>query len=142
MRRLLMFALVGIGLGYTSLSFGGAEGLETVFKKEAPILEQAQRPSIPKLLAPEPLAKVASDSIELKWTTIEAATAYALQVSGDPIFFHLIVNEPLYKGTSYTLKDVKLETNKNYYWRVAAIKEGNQEGTTKSLFNRSSFTIQ
>lgn len=123
-------------------AFGNDKDHTEFYPKPSPTTEIAQRPPIPKLLSPKPLAEIAASAIELKWTTVETATAYAVQLSSDPNFFNLIINEPLYKGTSYVIKDVKLEPNKNYYWRVAALKENNQPGTMKSLFNRSSFSIK
>ena len=113
-----------------------------LYQQSPPRAEKVQRPSIPKLTQPAPLSSVAAGPIELKWTKIENATAYALQVSDDPIFYNLLVNEPLYRNTSYTLSNMKWEAGKNYYWRVAAVKEDNHPGTIKSLFNRSSFTIK
>jgi len=138
MKKILVFLL----LSSFSLSHANEESFEEFYKNEPPNQALAQRPSIPKILAPPPLSEISSNTLELKWTAVETATAYALQLSADPIFFNLIVNETLYKGTSYTVKDVKLEPHKNYYWRVAALKEDNQPGTIKSLFNRSSFSIK
>lgn len=128
-------------VSYT-LVHANEEKHETFYKQSPPAAELAQRPAIPKLLSPQPLAEIShtTNTIELKWAPVEHATAYALQVSADPIFFNLLINEPLYKQTTYTIKDMKLQPNKNYYWRVAALKEDNQPGTMKSLFNRSSFT--
>lgn len=123
------------------IAFANEENIE-YYHQEKPIAENAQRPSIPKILAPTPLSLIAASSSELKWGKVEEASAYALQVSADPIFYSLLVNETLYKETSYSLKYLNLESGKNYYWRVAAIKEGNQIGTIKSLFNRSSFTAK
>lgn len=134
--------LIGLLLCLQPLAFANDEGHAELYPQPSPATEMAQRPPIPKLLAPKPLAEVSASGIELKWTAVETATAYAVQVSSDPNFFNLLVNEPLYKTTSYTIKDVKLEPNKNYYWRVAALKEDNQPGTMKSLFNRSSFSIK
>lgn len=113
-----------------------------LYHTEKPDASVALRPTIPTLSSPAPLAKVAAAGLTLQWSKVDEASAYALQVSADPIFFALLVNEPLYKETSYVFKDVKLEAGKKYYWRVAAIKEGNLPGTIKSLFNRSSFTVQ
>jgi hypothetical protein len=113
-----------------------------IYRPEKPNANAAVRPAIPKLTAPSPLASVTAGEIQLQWNKVEDATAYAVQVSADPIFFTLLVNEPLYKETSYTIKDVKFEAGKNYYWRVAAVKENNKPGTIKSLFNRSSFTVK
>ncbi len=142
--HLLRFPLTLLVSSLVSSTFAQAneESHETFYKQSPPAAELAQRPAIPKLLSPQPLAEISStaSTIELKWASVEHATAYALQVSADPIFFNLLVNEPLYKQTTYTLKDMKLQPNKNYYWRVAALKEDNQPGTMKSLFNRSSFT--
>ncbi len=148
------FTLGGIVISLLVLvapfSLKAAEGAKSEAKHEnieyyhklPPASENAQRPSIPKLVSPAPLSEVEGSNIELKWNKIEEATAYALQVSPDPIFFQLIVNEPLYKETSYKISNIKFESGKHYYWRVASVKEENQPGTIKSLFNRSSFTVK
>ena len=129
-------------LSLQPFAFANDEGHTELYPKLSPAAEMAQRPPIPKLLSPKPLAEIGMSSIELKWTSVETATAYAVQLSSDPNFFNLLINEPLYKGTSYVIKDIKLDSNKNYYWRVDALKEDNQPGTMKSLFNRSSFSIK
>jgi hypothetical protein len=113
-----------------------------IYHPHQPLATAAQRPGIPKLTAPAPLAAVNGSEIKLEWKKLDEATAYAVQLSNDPIFFNLLINEPLYKDTSLMIKDVKLESGKTYYWRVAAVKEDNQPGTIKSLFNRSSFIVK
>lgn len=102
----------------------------------------SQRPAIPKLTSPAPLATVSAGDISFSWSKVDDASSYALQISADPNFFNLIVNETIYHETSFTLKGSNLEGGKNYYWRVASLKEDNQPGTMKSLFNRSSFTVK
>ncbi len=129
-------------IAFVAISAQANEENIELYHPQQPVPNLAQRPAIPKLTAPAPLSSVNAGDIKLQWSKVEEASAYALQVSADPIFFTLLVNEPLYKETSYTIKDLKLETGKNYYWRVAAIKEDNQPGTIKSLFNRSSFTVK
>lgn len=136
-----MKSLLLATLAFFALSAQASENFE-IYHPEQPAPSTAKRPSIPKLTAPAPLASISGNEITLQWNKVEDVTAYALQVSPDPIFFNLLINEPLYKDTTYTIKDLKLETGKNYYWRVAAVKEDNQPGTIKSLFNRSSFTIK
>lgn len=125
-----------------SLSVNASDENIHLYHPEKPNTTLIQRPAIPTLSTPKALATVPAAGLTLQWAKVDDATAYALQVSTDPVFFALVVNEPLFKETSYTFKDVKLEAGKKYYWRVAAIKEGNQLGSTKSLFNRSSFTVQ
>jgi hypothetical protein len=113
-----------------------------LYHEEKPNVSLATRPGIPTLKSPAPLSKVAADGLTLEWGKVEEATAYALQISAEPNFFNLLVNEPLYKETTFTVKGLKLEPGKTYYWRVSALKEGNQPGSIKSLFNHSSFSIQ
>jgi hypothetical protein len=129
-------------IAFVAVSAQANEENIELYHPQQPAPNAAQRPGIPKLTAPTPLASVSAGEIKLQWNKVEDASAYALQVSADPIFFTLLVNEPLYKDTSYTVKDLKLESGQNYYWRVAAVKEDNQPGTIKSLFNRSSFTVK
>lgn len=132
---LTLIALIAVSAQASEVDF-------EIYHQEAPIADRAQRPAIPKLTAPTPLSVLNSGDVKLQWNKVEEATAYALQISADPIFYNLLVNETLYKETSYSTKDIQFESGKNYYWRVASIKEGNKPGTIKSLFNRSSFTIK
>lgn len=134
----LLIALVA----FSALTAQANEENIEYYHQEKPNTALIQRPAIPNLTSPAPLANVQAGSVTLEWTKIEGASYYALQVSTDPVFYSILVNEPMYKETSYSFKDVKLEAGKKYYWRVAAIKEGNQLGSTKSLFNRSSFNVQ
>ena len=127
---------------FLSLAANAAGDNIHYYHEPKPETARIQRPAIPNLSAPAPLSTVPAAGLTLQWTKVEEATAYAVQVSTDPVFFALVVNEPIHKDTSYTFKDVKLESGKKYYWRVAAIKSENQEGFTKSLFNRSSFSVQ
>ncbi|MEY4616446.1 MAG: hypothetical protein RJB66_1406 [Pseudomonadota bacterium] len=134
----LLIAFVALA----SLSAQANEGNIELYHQEKPNTAVIQRPAIPNLTSPAPLATVDAGAITLQWSKIEDASHYALQVSTDPVFYSILVNEPIFKDTSYTFKDVKLEAGKKYYWRVAAVKAGNQLGSTKSLFNRSSFTVK
>lgn len=111
-----------------------------IYHKEAPTLTRGRAPLRPKLLNPEPLKAISEMEVTLKWSPVDEADAYSLQVSDDSNFFKLIVNEPQFAQTEYNLKG--LEKDKIYYWRVAALKSENKPGSMKSLYNRSSFSTK
>lgn len=119
---------------------GGEKPKFIIFEKEAVNPANAAIPGRPKILSPEPLKVVTETDIVLKWNPVQDADAYSIQVSDDPNFFKLLVNEGLYSQTEYSFKGA--EKGKNYYWRVAALKTTNKNGSMKSLYNRSSFTVQ
>lgn len=112
------------------------------YHPEASQRDLTKRPAIPSLKSPAPLALIEGTEVTFQWLPVETATAYALQLSDDANFYNLLVNETLLKETTYTYKSAELKAGKNYYWRVAAVKENNQNGSIKSLFNRSGFTIK
>lgn len=98
------------------------------------------RPSVVKLTSPKFLAKVSGATAKLEWTAANGASAYHVQVATDPNFKWLVANELWVKGTSF--EATQLEADKNYYWRVAAVKGENESMFTKSLFVNSAFTTQ
>jgi hypothetical protein len=108
-----MKSLLLATLALLTISAQASENIE-LYHPEQPNASIAKRPGIPKLTAPAPLSQISGGDVTLQWNKVEDATAYALQVSPDPIFFTLLINEPLFKDTTYTIKDVKFEAGKNY----------------------------
>ena len=100
-------------------------------------LSKSARPAKPELLEPAYRAEVTSDSTTLKWSPVAMADAYNLQLATDPAFKWLVVNEELYKGTSFEAKG--LEKGKHYFWRVAALKTDNAPTFMKGWFSLSTF---
>ncbi len=84
------------------------------------------KPGVPVLSAP------ADDTITgmtptLSWLAAAGASTYSLQVSPDPDFDTLVVNQPLLTALSYSIKPGALKKDTVYYWRVRA---GNYQGTS------------
>jgi hypothetical protein len=100
-------------------------------------LSKSARPAKPELVEPAYRAEVTSDSTTLKWNAVATADAYHLQLATDPVFKWLVVNEELYKGTSFEVKG--LEKGKHYFWRVAAMKTDNAPTFMTGWFSLSTF---
>lgn len=136
--KLLLFTLISILVINVQAN---EENIE-LYHEEAPSRSVIIRPMVPKLSEPAPLEVLNTQEVTLRWNPVDSANYYALQVSADPIFYNLLVNEPLLNQVQYSLKDIKLESGKTYYWRVASYKDSNLPGFAKSLFNRSSFSLR
>jgi hypothetical protein len=100
----------------------------------------ATNPASPTLTSPEPLQKIAGTNVTLTWQAVEGADAYHVQVATDPNFKWLVMNEPMFPQT--TTQPQGLVVNQNYYWRVAAWKNGQNWGANKSHFSASSFSTR
>ena len=66
-----------------------------IFKQPDNDLSKSARPAKPELLEPSYRAKITSDAVTLKWSSVATASAYHLQVATDPNFKWLLVNEEL-----------------------------------------------
>ncbi len=84
----------------------------------------------PELLTPANNAKDVSPQTSFTWSAVPNAETYRLQVSTDPDFGVLIVDQAGIVGTSYVLTS-SLATDKQYYWRVYA---GNICGDVASTY--------
>jgi hypothetical protein len=100
-------------------------------------LSKSARPAKPELLEPSYRAQISADTATLKWSSVANADGYHLQLATDPAFKWLVVNEELFKGTSYEAKG--LEKGKHYFWRVAAMKTDNAPTFMKGWFSLSTF---
>jgi hypothetical protein len=141
--KLLITALILLTAQVTFATEVGHEGKKPkfiIFENETPNPANATIPEEPKILSPEPLKVVTDSEIILKWSPVQNADAYSIQVSDDANFFKILTNEGLYSQTEYTFKGA--EKGKNYFWRVAALKTTNKPGSMKSLYRRSSFTTK
>ena len=96
-------------------------------------------PSAPQLKSPEFMATTAGDT-ELKWSPVENATVYHVQIATDVNFKWLVTDDHQVKDTSF--KTNGLAKGKRYYWRVAAWKSDNMAATNKSYFAASAFTVE
>lgn len=142
--KLLLVALVLLVSNLSVASGGGEEAGHKpkfiIYEQEPTVAANAAVPTRPKILAPEPLKVVTDTDVVLKWNAVQDADAYSVQVSDDANFFRLITNEGVYPQTEYTFKGA--EKGKIYYWRVASLRTTNKTGSMKSLYNRSSFSVQ
>lgn len=142
--KVLFAALVLLASNLGLASGGGeAQGHKPkfiIYEQEPTIAANAVVPARPKILSPEPLKVVSETDVILKWNAVQDADAYSVQVSDDANFFKLLANEGLHSQTEYTFKGA--EKGKIYYWRVAALRTANKTGSMKSLYNRSSFSVQ
>lgn len=92
------------------------------------------------LESPAAMSKVTGGSATLKWKEASGATGYLVQVATDANFKWLVANRSFHKGTSFEVKG--LEAGKQYFWRVAGMKEDNDPSYLKGPFGRSMFEAQ
>lgn len=143
MKSLYFSILMAIFLPFSSLAGGGAGGSHGkpwdigYVKQPQANAAIATPPAKPALKSPEPLQKIAGTNVTLTWEAVEGADAYHVQVATDPNFKWLVMNEPMFPQTS--AQPQGLVVNQNYYWRVAAWKNGQDWGANKSDFSWSSF---
>lgn len=144
MKFLQLFMSVMVLTGAASLAWagGGTEKAWDLHYVKQPEVNAAKAtpPAAPKLVSPEALQKIAGTNVTLTWEAVEGADAYHLQVATDPKFKWLVLDEKFFPQTS--AQPAGLEVGKNYYWRVAAWKNGQEWGANKSYFSTSSFTTR
>jgi VCBS repeat-containing protein len=85
-------------------------------------------PPAPVLKSPIDGSTVPSLTPRLEWYPSNGATSYWLQVSTDPTFTNLVINQPGITKTYYDIPSGKLELNTIYYWRVKASNAGGTSG--------------
>ena len=76
---------------------------------------------------------------ELTWSAATQADSYDVQVSSNPSFSSLVVDETGVNGTSYTIAN-SLSANTTYYWRVRSI-NGCGNGAYSSVFSFTTANI-
>lgn len=97
----------------------------------------SNRPEKVELVEPKALAQVPAGTVVLKWNESQGADSYRLQVATDPNFKWLVLQEDLFKGTSYEVKN--LEAGQQYFWRVYGLRPQNEAGHSSSFASQSSF---
>lgn len=110
---------------------------EELFPPKLPNVQVTTPPATPVLTSPEFEAKVAG-SATLKWEAVAGADGYHLQVATDPAFKWLVKNDTLVTEAQASVGELK--ANVHYYWRVAAVKRGNEATYTKSAFATQMFS--
>jgi hypothetical protein len=95
------------------------------------------RPAKPELVEPAYRAQITGGTVNLKWSKVNSADAYHLQVATDPNFKWLVINQEILNGNSFQLNDLK--KGEHYFWRVAALKTDNDPTYMKGWFSLSTF---
>jgi hypothetical protein len=99
-----------------------ADGLEGASTASDFVLKA--RPEAPFSSQPADAARVVGDSVQLKWSEPPEALSYRLQVSSQADFSQLSVDR---KDITTTQLNVALPPG-TYYWRVATLIAGNDQG--------------
>lgn len=74
----------------------------------------------PDLTSPERYSICNSVNTIFDWEEVANAVSYTLQVSSDPDFNTLLIDESEIEESEYFSEDVTLDNNSQYYWRVNA----------------------
>ena len=76
-------------------------------------------PSAPALIAPDPDAtvRIETEQVKLRWSPVDGATRYALQICRDEHFVDNVIDVENRRGSSAT---VGLLHGGRFFWRVAA----------------------
>lgn len=82
----------------------------------------------PKLLSPENNAQNLGSTVKFKWSEVDEATKYHLQVADNGTFNSPFVDADEIPATEYEVENLK--KNETYYWRVLAYND-----KQKSLFS-------
>lgn len=109
-------------------------------RQPTPILENGKIPGKVTLVSPKALSKVSGTSASLKWEPVAGAEVYHVQVAKDPRYKWMVTENFNVQGQSFDVSG--LEAGKQYFWRVAARRPGNDAGYTKGAFSASSFEVQ
>ncbi len=77
-------------------------------------------PAAPTLVSPADGATGISVTPLLDWNTVSAATTYGVQVSTNPNFTSIIINQTGIGSSQYTVPAGPLNNNTTYFWRATA----------------------
>ncbi|WP_020403892.1 alpha-amylase family glycosyl hydrolase [Gracilimonas tropica] len=77
-------------------------------------------PSIPAPVAPDNGAINIPDELTIKWTKVDLATSYRLQISDDQSFEKVKIDTANIQGTFFEVVEL-LSRNTTYYWRVKSV---------------------
>lgn len=89
------------------------------------------RPEPPFLISPGDGAKIGDPRPAFRWTARQAAVTYRFQLARDGGFADLLFDKPDIAGETVAL-DADLPAGE-YFWRVAAIESGNDQGPFSDL---------
>ena len=138
------FSITGHTCGNYEVGFGGIRYVGTYFNKEVCRVEfwkllnsQVTPPSIPTLKSPSN-GVIVSLTPRLEWYPVINASSYRLQISDDPKWETLIINEPNITTTYFDVPSGKLKPGVEYYWHVKAVNQSESAFTSDWHFTTSS----
>lgn len=108
---------------FSEPNLGGTRG--TSLKIRFTIGPKIIVPAIPQLLSPADKSTGIATTIKLTWAAISNADSYGLEVSKNPDFSSLVVNNNSITTNEFTVSGLEQDTP--YYWRVRAT---NSAGTS------------
>lgn len=82
---------------------------------------EAMRLTAPQQLAPINTRVQCKANIKLDWSDVGGADTYHLQIAGDYVFDHIVLNEIEIKESHYIPESLNM--NQWYYWRVKSVAE-------------------
>ncbi|MCS4434334.1 fibronectin type III domain-containing protein [Aquiflexum gelatinilyticum] len=101
---------------YSEPNFGGIKGAPLSIQFS--IAEKILAPAIPTLSSPADNTTGLETSINLTWNPVANAETYAIELSKNPDFSSLEVNNNSLKANEFTVSGLQEDTS--YYWRVKA----------------------
>jgi len=102
--------------GYNQGGGGFWDGISNV---SGELTVESQLPGVPDLISPPDNSVNVSILPTLIWSTPSNANIYRLQISSDPGFSSMVLNDSTITDTSNTLL-TPLQKNTKYYWRVSS----------------------
>ncbi len=111
----------------------------SLFPQPKPNKSKTTPPLATELMEPAFMAKIAGNSVNLRWSSVAGAENYHLQIATDPNFKWLTVDNHFQKTISYDVAN--LVPGKTYYWRVAAVRNSNNATYIKGDFVKSMFEV-
>lgn len=131
----------------------GAVSHPVLFPPKPADKTKTTKPGKTALLSPKFMQTVSpTPELELKWSPVENASHYFLQISKDPVFKWVVYENLRLTDTSMNVGAIisgvsqaqqeNSEVANHYYWRVAAVKADNDPGYTTGFFETSRFEIK
>lgn len=102
--------------------------------------ESEEQSTVPVLMAPREEAVVDGERVVFTWRPADDIQEYRVQVSADPSFDDVLLDQATDRRTSLVVEDAFLTDERTYFWRVIAKdKEGSLHGedNIESFISRS-----
>jgi hypothetical protein len=122
---------VDFEMGERRLSVGRQEGALAVAGSDT--LTPAPLPPAPELLSPLPEEVLRSESFDqmFRWSTVEGAEVYSLEISRDDRFFDLVAERRVGPETSARIQGLEPGT---YFWRTTSTVRGFEGSPSRSRY--------